>query len=174
MKNKALKKISVFSCLLVLVSIFCISVSAEVKTSTSGMHVKQQVGKDGKITMIQVKDPGPQITIDETEIICNADPKDWITLSDGTVLGKTVSVQFQGMASKIDTLNKCIYVDFGGDTGDANELKALGVKILNPAGAEIAYWNAGRCTLKIPYSDLSFVKEMYITYGDQKVKMTVA
>jgi len=173
MKNQTSKKISVFSCFLVLLSIFYVSASAAVKTTTSGVHVRQQIGKDGTITMVQIKDPGPQITIDETEMVCNMDPSQWITWHNGTVT-KTISIQFQGMASKVDTVNKCIYVNFGGDTGDTQKLKDLGVKLLNPVGAEIYYWDAGRCTLKIPYSDISFVKEMYITYGDQKVKMTVA
>lgn len=175
MKNRMLKRLSALSCLFVLLSAFCFPAAAEeVKTSTSGVHVEAQVGKDGKITMVQVKDPGPQITIDETTITCNTDPSEWVTWRDGTVTGKTVSVQFQGMASKVDTANKCIHVNFGGDTGSTQKLKDLGVKILNPAGSDIYYWDDGSCNLKIPYSDISFVKEMYITYGDQKVKMTVA
>jgi len=174
MKNRTLKRLSVLSCLFVLLSAFCFPAAAEeVKTSTSGVHVEAQVGKDGKTYMVQVKDPGPQITIDETKITCDTDPSEWVTWHDGTVT-KTMSVRFEGYLSKVDTANKCIHVNFGGDTGSTQKLKDLGVKILNPAGAEISYWDDGFCNLKIPYSDLSFVKEMYITYGDQKVKMTVA
>ncbi|MCI1966857.1 MAG: hypothetical protein LKJ17_12115 [Oscillospiraceae bacterium] len=175
MKNRTLKALSTLSCLFVLLSAFCFPAAAEeVKTSTSGIHVETQVGKDGKITMVQVKDAGPQITIDETAITCDTDPSTWTKLHDGTVIGKTVSVNFSGFQSSIDTANKCIHVHFGGGTGDTQTLKDLGAKILNPAGDEIYYWDDGRCSLKIPYSDISFVKEMYMTYGDQRVKMTVA
>jgi hypothetical protein len=174
MRIKAIKFISLFSCLLVSFSVLCVPAGAAVQTSTSGVHVEPQVGKDGKTYMIQVKDPGPQITIDETKIVCPVDPSEWIKWRDGTVSNKTVSVRFEGYLSKVDTKNKCLIINFGGDTGDTQKLKDLGIKILNPAGAEITYWDDGICNFKIPYSDISFVKEMYITYGDQKVKMTVA
>ncbi len=173
MEHRISKILSIFSCFLMVLSVFCVSASAEVKTSTSGVHVKPQVGKDGKTYMVQSKDPGPQITIDETEMVCNLDPSEWVKWHNGTIT-KTVKVQFDGSQSKVDTAHKCIYVNFGGDTGDTQKLKNLGVKILNPTGSEIVYWNDRFCNLKIPYSDLSFVKEMYITYGNQRVKMTVA
>lgn len=181
MKNRIYKFLSVITCLLVCLPILCVSAGAEVKTSTSGVHVEAQTGKDGKTYMVQVKDPGPQITIDETVITAkdtSNNPNDVVIWHDGTTTSQsdnTVRVRFEGYLSKVDTANKCLIIDFGGDTGDTQKLKDLGIKILNPKGAEIYYWSCDKsCTLKIPYSDISFVKEMYITYGDQKVKMTVA
>lgn len=160
------KIISLISCALVCASIFCVPFNASVKTSTSGIHVEAQTGKDGKTYMVQVKDPGPQITIDETKVI----------VPDHDFFGKPVNsyIMFEGYLSKVDTTNKCIIINFGGYTDNTQKLKDLGFKLVNPKGAEISFWDAGACNFKVPYSDLSFVKEMYITYGDQKVKMTVA
>ena len=170
MQIKTVKLISLLSCILVCLSVFCVPFSAEVKTSTSGVHVEPQAGKDGKTYMVQVKDPGPQNTIDETKLTGTED-----RVFNGEKIGtRNWYVIFEGYLSKVDTANKCLLIDFGGFTGKVQDLKDRGFKILNPAGAEIYYWDGGTNTLKIPYSDLSFVKEMYMVYGDQRVKITVA
>lgn len=175
MKNGTLKRLSVLSCLFVLLSAFCFPTAAEeVKTSTSGVHVETQVGKDGKTYMVQVKDPGPQITIDEIKVTGTQD-----RIFNGEKIGiSNWYVLFEGYLSEINTDDKCIYINYGGTLNnleDVSTLKNMGFKILNPNGDEIFYWSSDiPNTIKVPYSDISFVKEMYITYGDQKVKMTVA
>lgn len=95
---------------------------------------------------------------------------------DGTYA--TWDIECETSLSLVDDANKTLIINycgrFDGKWEDVAELKAYGFKLKNASGEDVDFEQEDFCRLKVPYTDLSDVSELYLTYGDQSIKITVS
>lgn len=87
-------------------------------------------------------------------------------------------IGLENWLSQVDETNNLVIINYGGNFEgnwqDAENLKSFGFLIKDKNGKEINYGSFDFCRLKIPYSNLTDVSEMYFCYEDQKIKITVS
>lgn len=129
----------------------------EEATSKAVQEVKQAVSEASSA-------PVHKITSDKSKLIS----------TDDTVW----NVRCNTSMSFVDETNKIIVIGyfghFAGDWEDAAQLKSKGFTIKNSSGSEINYEPYDSCRMKVPYENLSDVSELYFTYQDQSIKITVS